>query len=97
VIALRGSYDDDFKRKHITWSLANTWNVLSKHRVVYMTIHIHVMKEKKMKPKPYGEKGTFSRYKVSHMEIDYKEHKDLKMNVHIPLFQLITLHIIRKS
>jgi hypothetical protein len=36
-------------------------------QVVYMTIYIHV--PKKMKKK------LFLRYKVSHMEIDYKEQK----------------------
>jgi hypothetical protein len=31
------------------------------------------------------------------MEIDCKEQKDMKMNVQIPLVQLITLQIIGKS
>ena len=62
-----------------------------------MTIHIHVMKEKRTKSKPSGKKGTFARYKVSHMEIDSKEQKALKMTVQFPLVQLITLQIIKKS
>jgi hypothetical protein len=56
-----------------------------------MTIYIHVPKKKKMK------KGTFARYKVSHMEIDCKDKKAPNMTKQIPLVQLITLQIIRKS
>jgi hypothetical protein len=97
VIALRGSYNDGCRRQHIRWSLAETWSRLSRHRVVYMTVHIHVMKEKRTKSKPSGKKGTFVGYRVSHMEIDCKEQKALKMTVQIPLVQLITLQIIRKS
>jgi hypothetical protein len=62
-----------------------------------MTVHIHVPKKKRTKLKPSGKKGTFVGYKVSHMEIDCKEKKALKMTIHIPLVQLITLQIIRKS
>jgi hypothetical protein len=97
VIALRGSYNDSCRRQHIRWSLAETWSRLSKHRVVYMTVHIHVMKEKRTKSKLSGKKGTFAGYKVPHMEIDYKEQKAPKMIVQIPLVQLITLQIIKKS
>jgi hypothetical protein len=43
------------------------------------------------------KKGTFARYIVSHMEIDCKEQKAPKMTEQIPLVQLITLQIIRKS
>jgi hypothetical protein len=50
-----------------------------------------------MKSKPSGEKGTFVGYRVSHIRIDCKEQKDLKMTVQIPLVQLITLQIIGKS
>jgi hypothetical protein len=46
VIALRGRYNDSCRRKHIRWSLAETWSRLSKHRVVYMIVHIHVMKRR---------------------------------------------------
>jgi hypothetical protein len=97
VIALRGSYNDGCRRQQIRWSLAETWSRLSRHRVVYMTVHIHVMKEKRTKSKLSGKKGTFAGYKVSHMEIDCKEQKALKMTIQIPLVQLITLQIIRKS
>jgi hypothetical protein len=97
VIALRGSYNDGCRRQQIRWSLAETWSRLSRHRVVYMTVHIHVMKEKRTKSEPSGKKGTFAGYRVSHMEIDCKEQKALKMTVQIPLVQLITLQIIRKS
>jgi hypothetical protein len=55
------------------------------------------MKEKQMKSKPFGKKGTFEGYGVSHIEIDCKEKKAPKMNVQIPLVQLITLQIIGKS
>jgi hypothetical protein len=40
-----------------------------------MTVYIHVPKKKRTKLKPSGKKGTFVRYKVSHMEIDCKEKK----------------------
>jgi hypothetical protein len=93
VIALRGSYNDGCRRKHIRWSLAETWSRLSRHRVVYMTVHIPVTKEKRTKSEPSGKKGTF----VSHIEIDCKEQKAPKMTVQIPLVQLITLQIIGKS
>jgi hypothetical protein len=73
VIDLRGSYNDGCRRKHIRWSLVETWSRLSKHRVMYMTVHINVMKEKRTKSEPYDKKGTFVGYKVSHMEIDCKE------------------------
>jgi hypothetical protein len=56
-----------------------------------MTVYIHVPKKKKMK------KGTFARYIVSNMEIDCKEQKASKMIEKIPLVQLITLQIVRKS
>jgi hypothetical protein len=76
VISLRRIYNDSCRRQQIRWSLAKTWSRLSRHRVVYMTIHIHVMKEKRMKSKPYEKKGTFAGYRVSHMEIDCEEQKD---------------------
>jgi hypothetical protein len=72
VIALRGRYNDGCRRQHIIWYVANTWSRISRHRFVYMTVHIHVMKEKRTKSKPYGKKGSFPRYRVSHMEIDCK-------------------------
>jgi hypothetical protein len=59
VIALRGIYDEGCRRKHIRWSLAKTWSRISIHRVVHMTIHIHVTKEKRMKSEPSEKKGTF--------------------------------------
>jgi dihydroxyacetone kinase-like predicted kinase len=40
-----------------------------------MTIHIHVTKEKRTKLEPSGKKGNFTRYKVSHMEIECEEQK----------------------
>jgi hypothetical protein len=95
VIALRGSYNDRCRRQLIRWSLAETWSRLSRHRVVYMTVHIHVTK--RTKSELSGKKGTFAGYRVSHMEIDCEEQKAPKMTIHIPLVQLITLQIIRKS
>jgi hypothetical protein len=62
-----------------------------------MTICIHLPKKKRTKLKPFGKKGTFVRYRVSHMEIDCKEKKDSNMTKQIPLVQLITLQIIGKS
>jgi hypothetical protein len=56
-----------------------------------MTVYIHVPKKKKTK------KGNFARHIVSHMNIDCKEQKAPKMIENIPLVQLITLQIIRKS
>jgi hypothetical protein len=97
VITLRGKYNDDYRRKCIRWSLAKTWIIISRHRFVYMIIHIHVMKEKRTKSKLSGKKGTFAGYRVSHMEIDCKEKKAMNMTIYIPLFPLITLQIIRKS
>jgi hypothetical protein len=70
---MRGSYNDGYMRQHIRWSLAEILNKLSIHRSVYMTIHIHVMKEKRMKSKHSGKKGTSMRYIVSHIDIDSKE------------------------
>jgi hypothetical protein len=55
-----------------------------------MTIYIHVPKKKRTKLKSSGKKGTFARYKVSHMEIDSKEQKAPKMTGQIPVVQLIT-------
>jgi hypothetical protein len=81
VIALRGSYNDGCRRKHIRWSLAETWSRLSRHGVVYMNAHIHVMKEKRMNSKPSRKKGTFAGYRVSHIEIECKEKKAPKMTV----------------
>jgi hypothetical protein len=75
VIALRGSYNDSCKRKQIRWSLAETWSRLSKHRVVYMIVYIHVLKRKRTNLEPFGKKGTFARYIVSHMEIECKKNK----------------------
>jgi hypothetical protein len=65
VIALRGSCNDGCRRKQIRWPLDETWSRLSKHRVVYMIVHIHVMKEKRTKSEPSSKKGTFAGYKVS--------------------------------
>jgi hypothetical protein len=78
VIALRRSYSDDWRRQQIRWSLDETWSRLSRHRAVYMTVHIHVTKEKRDKLEPSSEKGTFAGYRVSHMEIDCEEQKALK-------------------
>jgi hypothetical protein len=50
-----------------------------------------------MKSRPSGNKGTFSGHIVSHIEIDFKEHKAPKMTAHIPLVHFITLRIIGKS
>jgi hypothetical protein len=60
VIALRGRYNDGCRRQHIRWSLAETWSRLSRHRAEYMTIHIHVMKEKRMKSEPSSKMSTFA-------------------------------------
>jgi hypothetical protein len=84
VIALRGSYNAGCRRQHIRWSLAEMWNRVSIHRAVYMTVHIHVMKEKRTKSKPSGKKGTFAGYKVSHIEIDCNEQKAPKITIQIP-------------
>jgi hypothetical protein len=43
------------------------------------------------------EEATFSRYRTSHMQTDHEEKKAPMMTEQIPLVQLITLHIIRKS
>jgi hypothetical protein len=53
--------------------------------------HIHPCTEEE------EEEATFYRYKTSHMETDHEEYKAPKMKGQIPLVQLITLHIIRKS
>jgi hypothetical protein len=45
-----------------------------------MTKYIHVPKKNRTKFKPSGKKGTFAKYIVSHMEIDFKEQKAPKMN-----------------
>jgi hypothetical protein len=58
VIAMRRSYNDSCKRQCIRLSLAETWSRLSKHRFVYMTIHIPIMKEKRMKLEPFGKEGN---------------------------------------
>jgi hypothetical protein len=52
---------------------------------------MHVPKKKNMK------KGTFVRYKVSHMDIDCKEQKAPKMTKQVPLVHFITLQFIGKS
>jgi hypothetical protein len=62
-----------------------------------MTIYIHIPKEKRTKLEPSGKKGTFMGYRVSHMEIDSEEQKALKDDRTVPLVQLFTLQIIRKS
>jgi hypothetical protein len=43
-----------------------------------MTVYIHVPKQKRMKLEPSRKKGTFMRYRVSHMGIDCEEKKALK-------------------
>jgi hypothetical protein len=43
------------------------------------------------------EEATFYRYRTSHIETDHEEQKAPKMKKKIPLVQLITLQIIRKS
>jgi hypothetical protein len=60
VIALRGSYNDGCRRKQFRSYLAETWSKLSTHRVVHMTVHIHVAKEKGTKSEPFGKKGAFA-------------------------------------
>jgi hypothetical protein len=60
-----------------------------------MTVYIHV--PKRMKLEPSGKKDTFVGYRVFHMEIDSEEKKARRMTVQIPLVQLFTLQIIRKS
>jgi hypothetical protein len=54
--------------------------------------HIHPCTEEEEE-----EEATFARYKTSHMETDHEEQKAPKMTEQIPLVQLITLQIIRKS
>jgi hypothetical protein len=49
-----------------------------RHRVVEMTVYIHVLKEKKTKLEPSINKGNFVVYRDSHMEIDSEEHEALK-------------------
>jgi hypothetical protein len=44
-----------------------------RHRVVYMTVYIHVPKEKRMKLEPSGKKDTFCGIQSVHMEIDCEE------------------------
>jgi hypothetical protein len=79
VIDLRGSYNDSCRRQQFRWSLVETWRRLSKHGTLHMTIHIHVPKEKRIMLKPYGNKDTFARYTVYHMDIDCKENNSPKM------------------
>jgi hypothetical protein len=43
------------------------------------------------------EEATFARYKTSHMETDHENQKVPNMTEQIPLVQLITLQVIRKS
>jgi hypothetical protein len=61
--------------------LYETWGRLSRHRFMYMTVCIHVMKEKRIKSDPSKKKVTFVRYKVSNMDIDCKEHMAPKIIV----------------
>jgi hypothetical protein len=75
VIALRGSYSNGCRRQRIRWSLAETWSKLSKHRVLYKIVRIHVTKEKRTKLEPSRKKATFPGYRVYHMEIDFEEKK----------------------
>jgi hypothetical protein len=70
VIDLRGSYNDSCRRQQFRWSLVETWRRLSIHRAMYITIHIHVIKEKRTELEPSRKKGTFAGYRVSHIEID---------------------------
>jgi hypothetical protein len=53
--------------------------------------HIHpCIKEKE-------EETTFARYKTSHMETNHEEQRAPKMTKQIPLVQLTTIQIIKKS
>jgi hypothetical protein len=47
--------------------------------------------------KEEDEEATFVGYRTSHMEMDHEEQKAPKMREQIPLVQLITLQIIKKS
>jgi hypothetical protein len=53
--------------------------------------HIHPCTEKE------EEETTFVRYTTSHMKIEHEEQKAPMITEQIPLVQLITLQIIRKS
>jgi hypothetical protein len=59
----------------------NTWSRLSRHRVLYMTVYIHVPKVKRTNLEPSGKKDTFLGYKVFHVEIDCEEKKALMMTI----------------
>jgi hypothetical protein len=64
------------------------------------TIQIRIFIHDRIHPctkKKNTNKGTFARYIVFHVDIDCKEQKGPMMTEQIPLVQLITLHIIRKS
>jgi hypothetical protein len=55
--------------------------------------HIHPCTEEEEEE----EEATFSRYITSHIETDHEDQKALKMTEQIPMVQLITLQITRKS
>jgi hypothetical protein len=85
VIALRRSYDDGCRRQQFRWSLAKTWSRLSRHRVVYMIVHIHVTKEGGRSQNLLARRVLLQDTRVSHMEIDCKEKKAPKMTKQISL------------
>jgi hypothetical protein len=45
-----------------------------------MTVYIHVPNKKRTNTKPSGKKGTFAKYKISHMEIDCREPEEPTQN-----------------
>jgi hypothetical protein len=64
VIALRGSYNDGCRRQQFRWSLAETWSRLSRHRAVYMTIHIPCNKGEEDEVRTFWQEGYFAGYIV---------------------------------
>jgi hypothetical protein len=60
-----------------------------------MTVYIHVSKEKRTKLEPYGKKGTFVGYRVSHMEIDSEEQEAPKDDGTDPLVQFSSFRLSR--
>jgi hypothetical protein len=68
-----------------------------RHGADYLDKKLYTRSYTSVSKKNRRKKGTFARYRVSHMEIDCKEQKAPKMTKQIPLVQLIILWIIKKS
>jgi hypothetical protein len=56
---MRDIYSNSCRRQHIRWSLAKTWNKISRHRAMYMTIYIHVNEEEEDKVRTFWKEGYF--------------------------------------